>query len=1340
MTMFIEENRRREEENKKRDDVLLQLLEKVSLQSSILRQGEELITEMISKTQTFSHDPECGGTFTKWIERFEDAVATHGSRLSEEDRARVLVMKLDTEVYNLFRDHIRPRTTKELKYEEVKTILETLFGDKDSIFRRRYDAFRVVLEDMNFRSYATMVNRMCELAQVDLLTKEQIKCLLFVSGMKKQAHSDFRTLLLQKLELQTSCTLEDLCNECEHILSLRKDANAIGEVPSVVQAVQRNSRRKKPRPEFPSKEFGRPSAAKRCFICDETTHLAMSCPKKKMRAKKIDDNQKKGNRKFAEIDFGGIKIEMQLDSGADVTIINTDTWEKIGTPGLDKSSVSLSAANGTPIEVLGCFEVQFRCQGFTGHGRCFVAKSVDQLLGIEWLDQLPPFAKAFNAICCQVEQKSVEVGSLSKELSDKYPEVFKEELGRCSMKKAEFRIKEGSCPIFCRPRKIPFTVEKAVDTELDRLVQAGVLKKVDYSHWAAPIVIVHKKNGTVRICADFKTGLNEALETHRHPLPTPEEIFSHLNQGAWFTQIDLADAYLQMEVNEDSKELVTVNTHRGLYQYQRLPFGVKCAPGIFQEAMDGMLVGLQGCAAYLDDIIVTGTTLEEHNRNVHALFKRIAECGFRVRMEKCSFAKKEIKFLGNLISKEGRRPDPEKIHAIVEMPPPKDKKQLKSFLGMISFYSSFVPEMRSMRGLLDDLEKKDKFSWTAEHQVAFNKLKTVLQSDLLVTHFRPEVDIVVAADACEYGLGAVISHRFPNGTEKAIAHAGRTLTKAEQNYGQIEKEALALVFAVRKFHRYLYGRRFTLLTDHKPLLSIFGSKTGVSAHSANRLQRWELSLLSYDFRIEYRKTNHFGQADALSQLIASKLPEPEDVIIAKIEKDIQALRSDVIRHLPVTQTDIRKMTESDELQIIVQAVQSGRWPDFRTGSLMHAFHSRARDLSVHEGILFLGMRAVIPLALRHRILKMLHEGHPGCTRMKLLARRYVYWQGIDRDIEEQVKNCSACQDAAKMPARNEPSPWPTPNCAWERIHVDFAGPLEGLMFLIVVDAFSKWPEVVHMSSTTATGTIKELTRIFAQQGFPKVLVSDNGTQFTSREFQSYCQHHGIQHIRSPPYHPQSNGQAERFVDTFKRTFQKLRGEGATSDVIQKFLWTYRSTPCLSSPGQKTPAENCIGRQLRTPISDLQLQSHLHQEAMEGKAQQKRKVHRREFAEGDTVYLRLYEDPRGQWAPGVVIRRLGTVLYNVRSSNKIVRRHANQLRPRSVDDTLNVMLETFNLPLLPLSKPHMEPGSSNPVVTDSVTRDEEDVLAGPEQTPRQKTKRRPPRRLELDTSRKKYSFC
>ena len=171
---------------------------------------------------------------------------------------------------------------------------------------------------------------------------------------------------------------------------------------------------------------------------------------------------------------------------------------------------------------------------------------------------------------------------------------------------------------------------------------------------------------------------------------------------------------------------------------------------------------------------------------------------------------------------------------------------------------------------MDDLEKDEKFKWMEIHHSSFEKLKEVLQSDLLLTHFDPEMNIVIAADASDYGVSAVISHQFAGGQEKAIAHAGRALTKAEKNYGQIEKEALALVFAVRKFHRFVYGRRFTLLTDHKPLLSIFGSKKGISAHAANRLQRLELILLAYDFKIEYRRTANFGQADALSRLIDSK--------------------------------------------------------------------------------------------------------------------------------------------------------------------------------------------------------------------------------------------------------------------------------------------------------------------------------------------------------------------------------------------------------------------------------------------------------------------------------------
>ena len=263
--------------------------------------------------------------------------------------------------------------------------------------------------------------------------------------------------------------------------------------------------------------------------------------------------------------------------------------------------------------------------------------------------------------------------------------------------------------------------------------------------------------------------------------------------------------------------------------------------------------------------------------------------------------------------------------------------------------------------------------------------------------------------------------------------------------------------------------------------------------------------------------------------------------------------------------------------------------------------------------------------------------------MKMLARRYVYWQGIDRDIEDRVRLCSSCQMAAKMPVKNELSPWPTPDCAWERIHIDYAGPMEGMMFLVVVDAFSKWPEIVQMRTTTTTATIKELGKIFSQHGYPKMLVSDNGTQFASKEFEEYCQSHGINHVRSPPYQPHCNGQAERFVDTFKRALRKLQGEGATADVLQKFLLTYRTTPLPSSEELKTPAELLLGRQLRIPLTDLQLNKFHHQD----EKIEKPGSCKREFTEQDAVYVRTYDNPnQPEWTPGRIVRRLGKSVYDV----------------------------------------------------------------------------------------------
>ena len=271
------------------------------------------------------------------------------------------------------------------------------------------------------------------------------------------------------------------------------------------------------------------------------------------------------------------------------------------------------------------------------------------------------------------------------------------------------------------------------------------------------------------------------------------------------------------------------------------------------------------------------------------------------------------------------------------MPRPTDVASLRSFLGLINYYNAFLPSLHNVRAPLNHLLGRDvPWYWSAECERAFVELKRLLTSELLLTHYDPQRPIIVAADASNHGVGAVISHKFPDGSEKAIVHASRILTAAERNYSQIEKEALALVFAVKKFHKMIYGRHFTLLTDHKPLLSIFGSKKGIPVHSANRLQRWATILLGYDFTIQYQRTENFGQADALSRLISShQQPEEEAVIAAvSIEDDIRHQLTDTIRAIPVTVADVRQATDNDPLlqQIISFINTNGQRQPLETSS------------------------------------------------------------------------------------------------------------------------------------------------------------------------------------------------------------------------------------------------------------------------------------------------------------------------------------------------------------------------------------------------------------------------
>jgi hypothetical protein len=257
---------------------------------------------------------------------------------------------------------------------------------------------------------------------------------------------------------------------------------------------------------------------------------------------------------------------------------------------------------------------------------------------------------------------------------------------------------------------VPYASLPIVEQELDRLLNLGVIKPVRYADWAAPVMVVKEPDGSARLCVDYSTGLNDALQLHQHPLPVPEDIFATLNGGHVFSRIDFSDAYLQVELDEGSKRLCNINTHRGVYEYQRLPFGVKSEPCIFQAIMDKMLAGLPFATAYLDDIVVVSRSQEDHGRHLHALFDRINEYGFRVRPGKCSF-QPSIKYLGLIADKDGRCPDRQKISAVADMPAPTNITTLRSFLGLVNYYQSFVPNVRYIPQPLDDLLKKDK-EWT----------------------------------------------------------------------------------------------------------------------------------------------------------------------------------------------------------------------------------------------------------------------------------------------------------------------------------------------------------------------------------------------------------------------------------------------------------------------------------------------------------------------------------------------------------------------------------------------------------------------------------------------------
>ena len=975
----------------------------------------------------------------------------------------------------------------------------------------------------------------------------------------------------------------------------------------------------------------------------------------------------------------GKTLRMELDTGSAVSVISRDEYQRnFSEIPLEQTLIKLTTYTGETVVPVGVMKVHVAYNDQSTTSNLYVLESGPALLGREWLQSIKlDWQNLFQ--CSTVHNVSVNADHACRaELStllEKPKNVFQDGIGKLQGIKTKLHKKDDARPKFVKARQLPYAMRPKVEQELTRLVDAGILSPVETSEWATPIVPVLKDNGSVRICGDFKTTVNPVLNVDQYPLPTVDDIFSNLAGGQLFTKLDLTQAYLHLEVDEESRDLLTISTHRGLFRYNRLPYGIASAPAIWQRTMEMVLQDIPGTQVILDDMIITGKTMEEHLSNLAKVLERLDSKGLRVNKRKCAFMCPEIVFCGYKIDKDGLHKTEEKIDAVLEAPQPTNITQLRAFLGLINYYHRFLPNLSTVVHPLNQLlSSKKRWKWTRHCQKAFDSAKRLITSELVLTHYDPSLPLRVACDASPYGIGSVLSHIMPDGEERPIAYASRSLNPAERNYAQIDKEALALVWGVKKFYMYLWGRHFTLVTDHKPLTSIFSPDKTISPAAAARLQRYAAFLSGQSYSIEYRNTKDHSNADGLSRLpLRSGDKEPGNYTLDLMYVDMERSQLDP---LPVTAQQVKLHTQRDlVISKAYEATRLGWSAHGQADDELKPFRSRRNELSITDGCLMWGSKVVIPTKLRPRVLSELHDGHMGVVKMKSVARSYVWWPGIDQDIETMAKSCTGCQQVQHMPAAAPLHVWEWPSAKWDRIHVDYAGPVDGQMFLVIVDAYSKWPFVIPTQSTTSTATINILQSIFASEGIPLQLVSDNGPQFVSEEFETFLKRNGVKHIKSAPYHPSSNGLAERFVQTFKQGLKAAR-KGSTQTKLANFLLAYRNAP--HSTTGVSPATLFRGHNLRSRLDLIkpQIRATVNNKQADQAATRKTGEPRK-FTVGQAVSVRDYRGKQ-KWIPGIVKAQTGPVSYQVQVGSQMVwRRHVDQLLDADTGQTveLNAPAET-----------------------------------------------------------------
>ena len=967
-------------------------------------------------------------------------------------------------------------------------------------------------------------------------------------------------------------------------------------------------------------------------------------------------------------ELGSTTIDCQLDTGATCNVMSmTDVCEILHTtnPPIQPEATQLRCYDNTVINTLGQCTLQCSYQSNT-HLLEFKVIDGDHKPLLSGTTCMDLGLITVHTVCKMTDK--------SNKLIEQYNDVF-EGLG-CMGDPYHIEIDNTIAPVQHVPRRVPVAMKEPLKLKLAELTEQGIITRVEEpTPWISNMVAIMKPN-KLRLCIDPRD-LNRAIKRPKYQMPTLEEILPTLSKAKIFTVLDAKDGFHQVKLDDTSSYLTTFWTPTGRYRYLRMPFGISSAPEEFQRRMHTTLQGLPGVEVIADDILVfgCGDTEEEcqrdHDTNLQRLLQRARERNLKLNKKKLKLCLSEVSYMGHRLTRDGLGPDPAKIKAMKDMPRPDNKKAVERFLGCLQYLSRFLPQLAEVAAPLRLLtEQSAIFTWQTQQEEAFQSLKTMITNAPVLKFYDLKEETTIQCDASEKGLGATLLQKG-----QPVAFISRSLTKAEQNYAQIEKECLSIVFACERFNQYIHGRELTSVhTDHRPLVPIFSKPI---YNAPKRLQRMLLRLQKYTLKVLYCPGKEMYIADMLSRAYIHEEPSTRkgDYQMFQLTQEAQVYKEieeiDPAKHVRLSVkglTILREATIQDNtLSELTRIVRQG-WPDLKPNVplAIRAFWPYRDELVVDNGMVFKGTKVVIPKSMRALMLQRTHASHQGPEACVRRARDVMFWPGMASEIRHLASQCSTCNEY-KAKQQKEPLVSPeTPTTPWAIVAQDLFT-LAGKSYLITVDYYSDFWELDAVTNTSSETIVEHTKAHFARYGIPQKVITDNGPQFRAQVYEEFATQWGFNHVTSSPYHSQSNGKAEATVKIAKNMLKKVTQDNLDMNLA---ILAWRNTP--TDRGQYSPVQKLQSRRTRTqlPTASKLLKPEIPK-GIEDEIQWRRQKAKQQYdrtakelpalAVGQAVRIQPVKRHE-QWKKGTILKKVSKRSYLLQAaSGQIYRRNRKHLR-------------------------------------------------------------------------------